>query len=129
MSTLLSVLSIFALLYGGLLLYTGIFFTEAKKGLETYLSDVFSMYSFGFIYIMLCISAGILIVSVILMWMRNKAGFYLYFFGSFFLLLLLILAPPIDWLNIIVLAVTLIILLFNYSYFGVKEKKQNEIEP
>lgn len=128
-SALLSVLSVLALLYSGLLIYAGIFFTEVQKGLEIYLSDVFFKFPFKYIFLLLSVLALFLIISVVLMWMRKKTGLYLYIVWSFFLLALLLIGRPIDWYNIFLLLCIVIILLLNYSYFGVKQEKIMKKKP
>ncbi len=128
-SALLSVLSVLVLLYSGLLIYVGIFFKEAQKGLEIYLSEIFTRFPFGYIFLLLSLLALFLIISVVLMWMRNKIGLYLYIIWSFFLFILLIIGRPIDWYNIFLLVCIVIILLLNASYFGVNLVLQNKNKP
>lgn len=126
LTTLLIVLSFFGLLYSAALIYTGIFFSEAQRGLEIYLSDIFAKFPFPILYILVLLFALILIVSVILMWWRKKVGVYLYFFWSFVLLFLLLIAEEIDWYTIVVLLVLAVSLALNFSYFSDDSEKQQK---
>lgn len=115
----LIVLSVIAIIFNGLLIYTGIYYVEAQRGLETYLAETFVKYPFVYIYAILSFASLILLVSVILMWMRKKAGLYLYFFWSFVVMLLLLFGEQTDWFNILVIMVILYILFQNSAYFSI----------
>jgi hypothetical protein len=119
----LIVLSFFALIFNGVLIYTGFFFSEAQRGLEIYLSDTFAKFSFPIIYILLSVLSLILLVSVVLMWLRKKLGVLLYFSWSFILVFLLLFAEQIDWLNIFILLIFCLVIALNRSYFSVNFEK------
>ena len=128
LSALLIVLSIIALIFSGILIYTGIFYTEAELGLQVYLSDTFARFPFVVIYSLLVVFAVFLLMSVILMWIRKTLGLFLYFSWSFALILLLLFGEKIDWFNILVLIIIVVILSFNFSYFSEKSFNQNKEE-
>ncbi len=125
-STILIVLSIMAVVFSAVLIYTGIFFSEVQSGLEIYLSDTFVKISFSLIYVLLLFAALILIISVVLMWIRKKVGLFLFFSLSLILLFLLLFANPIDWFNIIILLILNLALILNLNYFSIKQEKKAE---
>ena len=131
LSVTLIVLSILAVTFVGGLIYIGIFYAEAERGLEVYLADTFAKFPFVVIYSFLVIFAVLLLVSVILMWQRKTLGLFLYFSWSFALVLLLLFGQQFDWFNALILIVLVLILSLNFSYFPnkhlekTKEEKEN----
>lgn len=120
-STTLIVLSVLAVLFIGLLVYTFAFYTETQRGLEIYFADTFAIFPFVLIYTLLFIASIILLLSVVLMWMRKKTGLFLYFSWSLAMVLLLLFAKQIDWFSIMVLLVLVVALSLDFSYFSVKD--------
>lgn len=128
LSVTLIVLSILAVVFVGILIYTGIFYTEAEHGLEVYLADTFAKFPFVVIYSLLVFFAILLFVSVILMWLRKTTGLFLYFSWSFALVLLLLFGQQIDWFNIFILIVLVLALSLNFSYFSDKQSENTKEE-
>ncbi len=126
LSTTLIVLSILAFVYSGILIYTGIFYAEAERGLEIYLADTFATFPFVVIYVLLIFFALLLLISVVLMWMRKTLGLFLYFSWSFALILLLLFAEQFDWFNMLILVVLVVALSLNFSYFSAKPIHKKE---
>ena len=120
LSATLIVLSVLAFVFNGVLIYTGIFYSEAERGLEIYLADTFAKFPFVVIYVLLIVFGLLLLSSVILMWMRKTLGLFLYFSWSFALILLLLFAEQYDWFNMLILIVLVVVLSLNFSYFSVK---------
>lgn len=119
-STTLIVLSVLAVLFIGLLIYSFAFYAETQRGLAVYFADTFAVFPFALIYTLLFIASFILLLSVVLMWMRKKVGLFLYFSWSFAMVLLLLFAKQIDWFNIIILLLLVVALSLNPSYFFFK---------
>jgi len=127
LSTTLIVLSVLALVFNGILIYTAIFYVEAERGLEIYLADTFAKFPFIVIYILLVFFSLLLLVSVVLMWLRKTLGLFLYFSWSFALILLLLFAEQFDWFNMLVLVVLVIALSLNFSSFSAKLFKGEQV--
>jgi hypothetical protein len=127
LSTTLIVLSVLALVFNGILIYTAIFYVEAERGLEIYLADTFAKFPFIVIYILLVFFSLLLLVSVVLMWLRKTLGLFLYFSWSFALILLLLFAEQFDWFNMLVLVVLVIALSLNFSSFSTKLFKGEQV--
>lgn len=118
LSTTLIVLTALAILLNAGMVYTWIFYSEAKKGLDVYLSDTFAKFPFIYVFALFLVFSLILLLSVILMWMRKKAGLILYLIWSFVLGFLLLFAEQIDWLNLFLLLIFCLTLIRNKSYFS-----------
>jgi hypothetical protein len=125
LSTTLIVLSVLALLFNAAIVYTWVFYAEAQKGLEVYLSETFVKFPFSYFFSSFSAFSFILLVSVVLMWMRKKAGLVLYFIWTFLIIVLLLFAEQIDWFNILLLLVMAIALALNKTYFSA----QKEVNP
>jgi len=126
LTTLLIVLSFLTLLISGLLVYIGVYFIEAQKGLEIYLADTFVAFPFIYIYLSLIAFSAVLFVSIVLMWLRKKSGLTLYFIWTFIVMALLLFAKQIDWFNIVVLLVFAVGLHLNRAYFYFSQDKKAE---
>lgn len=128
LSVLLILYSFMAFLMLAVLIYTAIFYTEAQRGLETYLLETFVKFPFGLIYALLVLFSTVFSLAILLMWFRKKMGLLLYFSWTFAMILLLLFAQQIDWFNIIVLAVLSIALILNFKYFASKEEQESDSE-
>lgn len=128
LSTTLIVLSVLALLFNAATIYAWIFYAEAQKGLEVYLYETFAKFPFIYFFSSFLAFALILLVSVILMWVRKRAGLYLYLSWTFLLVVLLLFADQIDWFNIVVLLVLAIALFLNRTHFVIIKEKTAESE-
>lgn len=126
LSATLIVLSILAFVFNGVLIYTGIFYSETERGLEIYLADTFAKFPFVVIYMLLIVFGLLLLTSVILMWIRKTLGLFLYFSWSFALILLLLFAEQFDWFNMLILVVLVVALSLNFSYFSAKPIHKKE---
>lgn len=126
LSSILIILSVLALLFNAAIVYVWVFYAEAQKGLEVYLSETFVKFPFIYFFVSFSIFTLILLVSVVLMWWRKRAGLLLYYGWTFLLLVLLLFAEQIDWFNIVVLLVLALALLLNRTYFSIKTEKHSE---
>jgi len=126
LSTTLIVLSVLALLFNAATIYVWVFYAEAQKGLEAYLSETFAKVPFIYFFALFFSFSLILLVSVVLMWMRKKAGLLLYFIWTTLIIVLLLFAEQIDWFNIVILVVLAIALFLNRTYFSNKLENTSE---
>ncbi|MFH1051898.1 MAG: hypothetical protein V1779_13330 [bacterium] len=107
-------LSISAFLLNVAIVYTGIFYSDIKIGLEVYLSETLFKTPFIVVYLSLILTAIVLNISVVFLWLGKKTGAYLFLGFSIAIILVLLFTRPIDWLNIlIVMLINLILLLAN----------------
>lgn len=107
-------LSISAFLLIVTVVYTGIFYSDIKIGLEVYLSETLFKTPFIVVYLSLILTAIVLSISVVFLWLGKKNGVYLFLGLSIAIVLVLFFTRPIDWLNIlIVVLINLILLIAN----------------
>jgi|GEM_PF-5634786 len=114
----LSMISVLAVSLFALVVYIGIYYTETRVGLATYIADLFEQIPFFVIYLFLLAFSLAFLVSVILMWLARRLGLIIYALLSVILIVLFLFSNPVDWFNIVLLTVVLLILFLERKSFG-----------
>jgi len=117
LGTILFALSIISVVFLGLTIYVGVFYAEAQKGMEDYLSELFNAYPFSIIYAVFLTINLLLCLAILLMWFRKTAGIFLFYFWSICIFIALMIDLPHDWFNVAVLIAINFLITLYFPYF------------